>query len=293
MAVAQLVNLLAAVTLIELMITLGLGVKASDVLSVGKQWGLLSRALLANYILVPGAALGLLLAFHASPMVAAGFMVAAVCPGAPYAAPFTSMAKGNLAVAVGLMVVLAASSAIVAPLLLGFLLPLITGSAHVGIDVVKMIGTLLGAQLLPLCVGIWIRHSHAALADRLKKPASALSLSLNLVLLTVIIIVQFQTLADIHVRGYFGMLCLVLATLFAGLLVTKPGQADTAKSVILTTSVRNVGVSLVIATASFPGTAAITSATAYALFQTVVIALIALAWGRYTPKIHLVEQKAA
>jgi bile acid:Na+ symporter, BASS family len=233
------------------------------------------------------------LAFHASPMVAAGFMVAAVCPGAPYAPPFTSLAKGNVAVAVGLMVVLAASSAIVAPLLLGFLLPLITGSAHVGIDVAKMIRTLLGAQLLPLCVGIWIRHSHAALADRLKKPASALSLSLNLVLLTVIIIVQFQTLADIHVRGYFGMLCLVLATLFAGLLVTKRGQADTAKSVILTTSVRNVGVSLVIATASFPGTAAITSATAYALFQTVVIALVALAWGRYTPKIHLVEQKAA
>jgi bile acid:Na+ symporter, BASS family len=293
MAVAQLVNLLAAVTLIELMITLGLGVKASDVLSVGKQWGLLSRAFLANYILVPGAALGLLLAFHASPMVAAGFMVAAVCPGAPYAPPFTSMAKGNVAVAVGLMVFLAASSAIVAPLLLGFLLPLITGSAHVRIDVVKMIGTLLGAQLLPLCVGIWIRHSHAALADRLKKPASALSLSLNLVLLTVIIILQFQTLADIHVSGYFGMLCLVLATLVAGLLVTKRGQADTAKSMILTTSVRNVGVSLVIATASFPGTAAITSATAYALFQTVVIALVALAWGRYTPKIHLVEQKAA
>jgi bile acid:Na+ symporter, BASS family len=293
MAVAQLVNLLAAVTLIELMITLGLGVKASDVLSVGKQWELLSRAFLANYILVPGAALGLLLAFHASPMVAAGFMVAAVCPGAPYAPPFTSMAKGNVAVAVGLMVVLAASSAIVAPLLLGFLLPLITGSAHVGIDVVKMIGTLVGAQLLPLCVGIWIRHSHAALADRLEKPASALSLSLNLVLLTVIIIVQFQTLADIHVRGYFGMLCLVLATLVAGLLVTKRGQADTAKSMILTTSVRNVGVSLVIATASFPGTAAITSATAYALFQTVVIALVALAWGHYTPKIHLVEQRAA
>ncbi len=293
MAVAQLVNLLAAVTLIELMITLGLGVKASDVLSVGKQWGILSRAFLANYILVPGAALGLLLLFHTSPMVAAGFLVAAVCPGAPYAPPFTAMAKGNVTVSVGLMVVLATSSALVAPLLLGLLLPVIAGNATIDINVVRMIGTLFGAQLLPLCLGIWIRHSHAALADRLKKPASALSLSLNLVLLTVIIIVQFQTLADIHVRGYFGMLCLVLATLVAGLLVTKQGQADTAKSMILTTSVRNVGVSLVIATASFPGTAAITSVTAYALFQTVVIALVALTWGRYTPTIHLVEQKAA
>lgn len=51
----------------------------------------------------------------------------------------------------------------------------------------------------------------------------------------------------------------------------------------ITTSVRNVGVSLVIVTGSFPGTAAITSATAYALFQTIVMVLVALAWGRLTP----------
>ena len=221
MAVDRLVNLLAAVTLIELMVTLGLGVKASDVLRVGQQWGLLSRAFLANYILVPGAALGLLLLFHTSPMVAAGILVAAVCPGAPYAPPFTAMAKGNVTVSIVLMVALATSSAVVAPLLLGLLLPVIAGNATIDIHVVKMIGTLFGAQLLPLCLGIWIRHSHAALANRLKMPASALSLSLNLVLLTVIIIVQFQTLADIDVRGYFGMLCLVLATLVAGLLVTQ------------------------------------------------------------------------
>src|ERR1700757_760845 len=127
MAVDQLVNLLAAVTLIEMMVTLGLGVKASDVLSVGKQLDLLFRALLANYIVVPSAAVALLLLFHATPMVAAGLLIAAVCPGAPYAPPFTAMAKGNVTVAVGLMVVLAASSAVVAPVFLGFLLPVISG----------------------------------------------------------------------------------------------------------------------------------------------------------------------
>jgi bile acid:Na+ symporter, BASS family len=293
MGIDQFVNLLAAFTLIEMMITLGLGVKVSDVLRVGNQWGLVSRALFANYILVPGAALGLLLLFHTTPMVAAGFLVAAVCPGAPYAPPFTSMAKGNVTVAIGLMVVLAASSAIVAPVLLGFLLPVVAGNAPVKIDVVKMIGTLLGAQLLPLCLGMWIRRSHSELADRLKNLASVLSLSLNLVLLTTIIIVQFHTLTDIRLRGYVGMFCLVIATLLAGLVMTKRGQVEIAKSMVLTTSVRNVGVSLVIATASFPGSAAITSATAYAIFQTVGIALVALAWGRRTPVAHLVGQKAA
>jgi hypothetical protein len=48
----------------------------------------------------------------------------------------------------------------------------------------------------------------------------------------------------------------------------------------MATSVRNVGVSLVIATGSFGGTQAVTAATAFALFQTVVMALVALGWGR-------------
>jgi BASS family bile acid:Na+ symporter len=293
MEVTQFVNLLAAVTLIEMMVTLGLGVRASDVLAVGKQWGLLSRALLANYVIVPGAALGLLLLFHASPMVAAGFLVAAVCPGAPYAPPFTSMAKGNVTLSVGLMVVLSASSAILAPMLLGFLLPLAVGHTVVEINVLKMIGTLLGAQLLPLCVGLWIRNSRPLLAERLKTPAKALSLCLNLLLLVVIIYVQFQTLSEIHLRGYLGMMCLVLATLLAGALVTRRPQSEAGKSMIVTTAVRNVGVSLVIATASFPGTAAITSATAYAIFQTITIALVALAWGRFTRDVPTLLRKVA
>ncbi|HET6178684.1 MAG TPA: bile acid:sodium symporter [Candidatus Sulfotelmatobacter sp.] len=293
MGVVQLVNLLAAVTLIEMMVSLGLGVRASDVLSVGKQWDLLSRAFLANYVIVPGAALGLLLVFHASPMVAAGFLGAAVCPGAPYAPPFTSIAKGDVSLAVGLMVVLSASSAILAPVLLGFLLPLAVAHTEVKINILKMIGTLLGAQLLPLCVGLWIRDTRPLLAERLKTPATALSLGLNLLLLIVIISVQFQTLAEIHLRGYIGMMCLVLATLLAGSLVTRRPQSETGKSMIVTTCVRNVGVSLVIATASFPGTAAITSATAYAIFQTVTIAMAATAWGRLTPDVPVPMRKAA
>ena len=289
----QLVNLLAAVTLIEMMVTLGLGVRASDVLAVSKRVDLLSRALLANYVIVPGAALGLLLLFHSSPMVAAGFLVAAVCPGAPYAPPFTSIAKGDVTLSVGLMVVLAASSAVLAPVLLGLLLPLAVADTVVKINILKMIGTLLGAQLLPLCVGLWIRNSHRLLAERLQRPAKALSLSLNLLLLVVIIAVQFQTLADIQLKGYFGMMCLVLATLLAGALVTKWPHSEAGRSMIMTTGVRNVGVSLVIATASFPGTAAITSATAYAIFQTITVAIVALAWGRLTPDVAVPMRKAA
>src|SRR4051794_19966122 len=49
---------------------------------------------------------------------------------------------------------------------------------------------------------------------------------------------------------------------------------------MMATSVRNVGVAMVIATGSFGGTAAVTAATAFAVFQTVLMGVIALMWGR-------------
>jgi hypothetical protein len=48
----------------------------------------------------------------------------------------------------------------------------------------------------------------------------------------------------------------------------------------LKTSVCNVGFSLVIATCSFPGTPAVTEVLAYAVFQTIVLASLAIGWSR-------------
>lgn len=293
MTVDRLINLLAAITLIEMMVTIGLGVTLADVLRVSRSWSLVARAVLANYILVPAAAVGLVFLFRANPLVAVGFLVAAVCAGAPYGPPLTAMAKGNVAVSVGLMVILAGSSAILAPLLLQFLLPLVAGDSPLTISVFKIIGTLLGAQLLPLCVGVLLRRQHPALAHRLRGPAGVLSAALNFLTLAVILFVQFRLLAEVRLIGYVGMLSLLIVTMVAGALASSR-TSEERKSMIITTSVRNVGVSLVIVTASFPGTAAITSATVYALFQTVVMVLVAVAWGRLTPAgIVSVKMKAA
>src|SRR5262245_36405237 len=158
MTADRFVNLLAAVTLFEMMVTIGLGVTVAEILGVARDWRTMARAGLANYVIVPTAAVALLLLFGAAPLVGAGFLMAAVCPGAPYGPPFTGMAKGNDTLAVGLMMVLAASSAVVAPLLLRLLLPLVSGDHPVEIEVAKLVETLLGDQLLPLGIGVFIRH---------------------------------------------------------------------------------------------------------------------------------------
>jgi hypothetical protein len=46
------INVLSEITLIEMMVTIGLGVKFSDVLRVSRDYGRVIRALLANYLFV-------------------------------------------------------------------------------------------------------------------------------------------------------------------------------------------------------------------------------------------------
>jgi BASS family bile acid:Na+ symporter len=279
MTIDQLINVLATVTLVELMVTIGLGVTFAEVAGVARNWRLVGKAALANYVCVPAAAVGLLLLFGATPLVAAGFLIAAVCPGAPYGPPFTGIAKGNVVVAVGLMVLLAGSSALLAPILLYFLLPVTSGDAPLQVNAAQMVGTLLIAQFLPLCAGLTVRQWRPALAARLKKPANLLSMVLNLLLLGVILTVQFDMLIGIPFRAYVGMSALVLAAVAAGWLLGGPG-GDNRTAMVMVTAIRNLGVALVIATSSFPGTAAVTAATAFAVFQTVVMALVAVGWGR-------------
>jgi len=282
MTLDRLINVLASVTLIELMLTIGVGASVADVRAVAADWRGVVRAFAANYILVPAAAVGLVLIFRAQPMVACGVMIVAVCPGAPYGPPFTALAKGRVDHAIGLMVVLAGSSALLAPLLLQLLLPLVTGGVPAKIDGGRIVATLALVQFLPLCVGLGVAAWRPAWARRLKKPLARISTLLNLSLLGIILAAQFHMLADIRASGYVGMLALLASSAAAGWLLARGDPSD-RMTLAITTSVRNVGVGLVIAGGSFPGTPAVTFTTAYALFQTVLVVSAVAALGRRTP----------
>src|SRR5205085_2603873 len=107
MSIDRLINVLVTILLIEMMAAVGLGVTLAELAAVARNWRLVARAALANYVCVPAVTVGLLLLFHpAGPMVPAGFLILAVCPGAPFGPPCTRIAKGNVPVAVGLMVLL-------------------------------------------------------------------------------------------------------------------------------------------------------------------------------------------
>lgn len=273
------INLFASVALFVMMMTVGIGVSLGDVLKVARDWKLLLRAAIANYLFVPLFAVGLLIFFHPRAMVTVGILVAVICPGAPFGPPLTAVAKGKVVTAVGLMTVLAASSAIIAPLLLRVLLPIVSVPSDLMLNPLKVINALMVSQFIPLCFGMLLRRFNPEWTTRWKNAFTRVSTLLNIWLLVLVLVVQFNMLRQIRLAGILGILALVGATLVVGWLVGGPG-GDQRKTMAITTSTRNVGVALVIVAGSFPGTPAVTAAIAFAIFQIVAVILVAAAWGR-------------
>lgn len=283
MSLDRLINILVTITLIEMMVLIGLRVTFAELGRVAGNWRLVGRAAVANYLLVPAVAVGLLVWFDANPMVAAGFLILAVCPGAPFGPPFAGIARANVPIAVGLMVILAGSSAVISPLLLQLLLPWISGGEAPRIDLPGMLGALLITQLLPLLCGLLVRHWRPQLADRLLDPLELVSKILNLGVAGLILATQFSMLLDIQLRGFVGMLILLVASLVIGWLAGGAG-GDVRRTMALTTALRNVGVGLVIVTANFSGTPAVSAALAYGIVEVFGSLLVAFWWGRRAGK---------
>lgn len=280
MSLDQAISLLVSVTLIEMSFATGLGVRLADVMGTAKDGKLLFGAGLANYVAVPAAAVILILLVDADPLIAAGILILAVCPGAPYGPPLTALARGATATSVGLMVILAGSSVVLAPLLLVLLLPLTTGGADLHVDPLGMLAVIVVTQLLPLCGGLTVSQRWPDRAARWLGHAVAVSKILNVATLALILASQFTQLLDVlRPSGVLAMLVLLGISLGTGWVAGGPESSD-RKAMALTTSIRNVGLGLVITASAFAGTTAATAVIVYGLVQLLGSFLLALWWRR-------------
>src|SRR5262245_38397621 len=155
---AALIKLLNVIALVVMMLSIGIKVSFRQVLTSARDIRVVGASILANFVLVPLVTVGLLYALHAPALAAVGFLILAVCPGAPVVPPFAAIARGDVTLATGLMVILAASSAILAPGILTVLVGWLAPESDLQINSIDIAKTLLVTQILPLGVGLAFRE---------------------------------------------------------------------------------------------------------------------------------------
>jgi bile acid:Na+ symporter, BASS family len=277
----DLVKSLILTGLVGMMLSMGFRSSPGAVLASMLDLRGTAASLAANFVLVPLATTALLYAFDAAPMVSAGFLILAVCPGAPVGPPFATVAKGDVAYASGQMVILAATSAVLSPVLLGLLLARLLPANGLVVDSLAIARTLVISQILPLALGLTFSGLAPRVARRLAGPVGVAASLVLVVVIAMVLAGEFEWLRQIRSSSWIGMFLLMAASLSIGWLCGGPGRAR-RKALAVTTSARNAAVALVIVSGTFAGTAAVTSVVAYALASIVTTFGCSLLLARVT-----------
>lgn len=269
-------KIVAAVMLVSLTLGAGLQVDRVHLAAVLKNVGLLGRALLANFIIVP--ILGVILArlFRLPEHIATGYLLMAIAPGVPFILAGARKKGGRLGLAVELAIVLPLLSIVTVPLTAAWVLP---PGAEARLPVGQFMITLVLFQLLPLLIGIAVGTRWPESASRLARPLQIVFFGAVIVLLGLLGPRLVHDIAFIYgSNGMWAMLCLVLLSMATGWLLGGPARED-RRILGIGTLLRNVGLAAVISTASF-GSGVEATVLTYLVIQIVVSTLFSVYFTR-------------
>ena len=227
------------------MLAMGLGLTLSEIIIPLRNIRLVVLALLANFVLMPLAAVGLAKLLQLDEPLGVGLLLLGTAAGAPFLPKLAQIAKGNLAFGVGLMVLLMVVTVGYLPLVLPVLLP------GVSVNPAKIASSLFLLMLLPLAGALAVRAWYVVAAAGAKPVLDKVS-NLSLILLMLLITATNinSVLAVFGTGGILAGLLFIAAGFGAGWLLGGPGM-DTRPVLALGTAQRNIAAALVVGGQSF------------------------------------------
>jgi BASS family bile acid:Na+ symporter len=227
------------------MLAVGLSLTVGQIVAPLRNGNLVFLALLANFVLMPVAALVIARLLRLDQPLGIALLLLGAAAGAPFLPKLAGIAKGNLAFAVGLMVLLMVLTVAYLPLVLPLLLE------GVSVDPMKIARSLALLMLLPLGAGLAVNARFASIAEKIRTPLNRLS-NLSLTLLIVLLLVtNIQNVISLFgTRGILASVLFLFAGAGIGWLLGGPGLG-TKGVLALATAQRNIAAALVVAGKDF------------------------------------------
>jgi BASS family bile acid:Na+ symporter len=240
-----LANLSTLVFVISSMLSLGLSLTVQQILSPLKDMGLVLRVLLANFVLVPLLAYLLKTVIPLEESLAIGLILLATAAGAPFLPKLAQAAKGDIALSVGVMVLLMVVTVIYVPIVLPILLP------GVQVNPADIARSLIILMLIPLAIGLFVNARYDSIAHALQPHmAQASSTSLLAVFILMLVLNIQSVLGTIGSGALLAAVLLILGSLAIGVLLG--GRSRDSQSVVgLGTAQRNIAAAMVVAGGNF------------------------------------------
>jgi BASS family bile acid:Na+ symporter len=242
---AKAVPVALLVFVVSSMLAVGLSLTVGQILEPLRNARLVILALVANFVLMPLAALLIARAFRLDQPLGVALLLLGGAAGAPFLPKLAAVAKGNLAFAVGLMVLLMVLTVGYMPLVMPLLLE------GVSVDPTEIARSLIVLMLLPLVIGLAVRARFAAAAERAAPFLNRLS-TLSLTLMVVLMLVtNLRNIIGLYgTRGVLASIVFLLVGFGVGWLLGGPGR-ETRSVLAMGTAQRNIAAALVVGGQNF------------------------------------------
>jgi BASS family bile acid:Na+ symporter len=195
------------VALAVIMFGLGLSLTVADFGRVVRYPRATVIALGCQILVLPAICLGLVLLFDLDPPLAVGMMLLAAAPGGTTANLFSHLAHGDVALNITLTAINSVLAVVTLPIVVNLALQgFMDGEDAIGLQPDKLL-QVFAIVLVPVAIGMLVRHRASGFADRLNRPVRIASI---VVLVSVIAVAVFQERGN--VGGYLksvGLLALL------------------------------------------------------------------------------------
>ena len=227
------------------MLAVGLSLTVAQIVDPLRNGRLVSLALLANFVLMPLAAIVIARLLRLDQSLGVALLLLGSAAGAPFLPKLAGVAKGSLAFAVGLMVLLMVLTVGYMPLVLPLLL---TG---VSVDAGQIARSLVLLMLVPLVIGLAVRSRYVQVAGRAAGLLNGVS-TVSLVLMIVLqLVTNVRNILDLFgTRGVLASVLFLLVGFGLGWLLGGPAR-ETKGVLALGTAQRNIAAALVVAGQNF------------------------------------------
>jgi BASS family bile acid:Na+ symporter len=173
-------NVLTAVflplALAFIMLGMGLTLSLKDFKNIFVAPKAIGIGLFCQLIMLPVLGFLLILTFGLGGSMAVGIMIIASCPGGPTSNLITHLCKGDTALSISLTALSSVITIVTIPLFINFSIQYFGEEGSVSLPVLQTILQITGVTLVPVAIGMFLRHLYPVLSVKADKPVRIASI---------------------------------------------------------------------------------------------------------------------
>lgn len=258
-----------------LMFCLGLNLEGKDFVLVIRRFKTVVAGMIGQLVVLPLLAWAIAQVMGLNPIFTIGLVLIACCPGGSSSNIFSMLAKGDVALSVSLTAVSSIITLITVPLIMQWVTAAVGESYGITLPVGSLLMQNLVTMLLPILLGIGVKHWCPVAAAKIEKFLSKLAFPALMLLAGIFFVQHRETISEHFLTlGTSVTVLLILAVIIAALLsyLFRLTQKE-RRTIIIEVGMQNAAQAIAIASSPFvfnDGRFAI-PAIIYALMMNVVL----------------------